>query len=420
MDQKPVIAAVIAAVLVSAIILIAGAYITRHAEPPSEELPDTHIAIGSDDEFASSIAYVSGSGTESNPYVLSITRVDFSSGTGLAISNTSAHFLLKDTEFRFRDVYRDCLLRTGLGVRVVNSSNFVVSNISLIGCDLEVRLCSGFEVSDLPLLYHVATFDNCSDGLLADNRIQEVFIRNSTGIVVRGNLNTTIVLRDCHDSDICQNVIKRSGITMSGCVGCRVYSNEANYVTADDGTIESRISNNHIRNGTNGMHGAIQLNDAENVTVEDNVIEDCEWDAGIQLLYNVVNCTIVGNDISGCYGGISLRGASGCVVYHNNILSSRWSGGYILGNQSRPPDDYYGDYHGGGILDEQGWLNTWDGGYTGGGNYYFDYNGTDLYGGPAQDVPGADGIGDTPLIVYTYLPGDPGVDRFPLMAPFSY
>lgn len=418
MDQKPVVAVVVAAVLVSAFVLIAGGYITRHARQPWEEWSETNITIGSDDEFASSVAFMSGSGTEPNPYVLSITKVDFSFGAGLEISNTSAHFLLKDSEFRFHDLYRDCLVMTGVGVRIFNASNFVVSNISLIGCDLQVSLCSGFEVSDLPLLYHVATFDNCSDGLIADNRIEEVIVTNSTGLGVRGNLNTTIMLRDCHDTDVCENVIMRSGITMSGCVGCRVYSNEAKYVEADEGTIDSQISRNHIKNGTYGMYGAILLDDVENVTVDGNVIEDCEWDPGIQLLYHVVNCTLVGNDISGCYSGITLREASGCVVYHNNIRSSLWSGGYILGEAD--PDALDDDYHGGGILDEQGWLNAWDGGYPGGGNYYFDYNGTDLYGGLAQDVTGADGIGDTPLVVYTYLPGDPGVDHYPLMAPFTY
>jgi parallel beta-helix repeat protein len=127
----------------------------------------------------------------------------------------------------------------------------------------------------------------------------------------------------------------------------------------------------------------------------------------------VVNCTIVRNNISDCYGGIALRDASGCQVYHNNIFSSFWSGGHML---SDPLDS---EYHAGGVLDEQGWLNSWDNGYPGGGNYYFDYNGLDLYSGQTQNIPGRDGIGDTPLVIYTYLPGTPAEDHYPLMVPYA-
>jgi len=44
-------------------------------------------------------------------------------------------------------------------------------------------------------------------------------------------------------------------------------------------------------------------------------------------------------------------------------------------------------------------VNTWDDGYPSGGNYWSDYNGTDLYSGPYQNITGSDGIGDTPYII---------------------
>ncbi|MCZ2856458.1 MAG: hypothetical protein O2U62_05145, partial [Candidatus Bathyarchaeota archaeon] len=42
------------------------------------------------------------------------------------------------------------------------------------------------------------------------------------------------------------------------------------------------------------------------------------------------------------------------------------------------------------------WTNTWDNGYPSGGNYWSDYNGTDYFNGPYQNITGSDGIGDTP------------------------
>ncbi|MFC1817373.1 PKD domain-containing protein, partial [Thermodesulfobacteriota bacterium] len=58
--------------------------------------------------------------------------------------------------------------------------------------------------------------------------------------------------------------------------------------------------------------------------------------------------------------------------------------------------------------------NTWDDGYPSGGNYWDTYTGTDNYNGPTQDIPGADGIGDT-----AYAFGGWGTDNYPLMSPWS-
>ena len=46
--------------------------------------------------------------------------------------------------------------------------------------------------------------------------------------------------------------------------------------------------------------------------------------------------------------------------------------------------------------------NAWDDGYPSGGNWWSDYVGNDLYNGPLQDVPGPDGIGDTPYVINAF------------------
>jgi hypothetical protein len=51
-------------------------------------------------------------------------------------------------------------------------------------------------------------------------------------------------------------------------------------------------------------------------------------------------------------------------------------------------------------------MNAWDDGYPSCGNYWSDYNDTDLNG---------DGIGDTPYIIDTN-----NTDRYPLMSPYWY
>jgi len=60
-------------------------------------------------------------------------------------------------------------------------------------------------------------------------------------------------------------------------------------------------------------------------------------------------------------------------------------------------------------------TNVWDNGYPSGGNYWSDYNGTDLYSGVYQNEPGSDGIGDTPYVI-----DENNVDNYPLIYPYGY
>jgi len=59
-------------------------------------------------------------------------------------------------------------------------------------------------------------------------------------------------------------------------------------------------------------------------------------------------------------------------------------------------------------------TNIWDDGYPSGGNYWSDYNGTDLFSGPYQNITGSDGIGDTPYVI-----DENNRDRYPLMKPWT-
>jgi len=60
-------------------------------------------------------------------------------------------------------------------------------------------------------------------------------------------------------------------------------------------------------------------------------------------------------------------------------------------------------------------VNIWDSGYPSGGNYWSDYNGTDLYSGPYQNKTGSDYIGDIPHVIG--LPAEE--DNYPLMIPYD-
>ena len=148
--------------------------------------------------------------------------------------------------------------------------------------------------------------------------------------------------------------------------GCDIFHNTGNGIVINQlkGEIQRVvIDSNNIQNNSNS---GIQIRNASNIT-----IKDC----------NVIQNTIV---------GINLSSTSNLTVFHNNIVNN--------------PRNAY----------DNG-TNTWNDSYPSGGNYWSDYTGVDNYHGPNQNIPGSDGIGDTPYD----LPCEHAMDWYPLMYPFE-
>jgi parallel beta-helix repeat protein len=130
----------------------------------------------------------------------------------------------------------------------------------------------------------------------------------------------------------------------------------------------------------------------ENIIIRGNEILDNQagtQNYGIEF-YNkhVENCVVDNNYISNHEYGIHITSSPNNTIYHNHFVN----------NTTQAYDDG---------------TNQWDNGYPSGGNYWSDYVGVDENQGEDQDIPGPDGIGDTP---YTIL-GDSNQDRYPLVTP---
>ena len=120
-------------------------------------------------------------------------------------------------------------------------------------------------------------------------------------------------------------------------------------------------------------------------TVSDNFI-------GIGLNASSSRNTIFNNIASDNFVGIGLNTSSSNVIYHNNFIN----------NSHQASDDS---------------TNFWDNTYPSGGNYWSDYAGVDTMSGLNQDIPGADGIGDTP---YDSIDGGTGAqDNYPVIEPIQ-
>ena len=117
------------------------------------------------------------------------------------------------------------------------------------------------------------------------------------------------------------------------------------------------------------------------------IINSQQLGTGMQLC-TTTNSTFMENTITGYYNGIfSYADCANNQLFHNNFLNNR--------------------YH---VWDLDLGVNLWDDGYPAGGNYWSDYTGSDHFSGPNQDVPGADGIGDTLKVV-----PNGNQDRYPFM-----
>ncbi len=202
------------------------------------------------------------------------------------------------------------------------------------------------------------------------------------------------------------------------------YSGTVVHITAHDVSLTGFT----IRNA--GEYG-IRIYYSNNSTLTDNIVITHNWyEVGI-MIYWSNSCFVSGNDVSGGWA-IALVGSYNSKVTENVVFSKGkygirlgWSHGNlvayntILNATAGPPlapswglwSSYYSTDN---IIHHNNFLNNtnqahghnltnfWDNGCE--GNYWSDYNGTDLYG---------DGIGDTPYVIDVN-----NTDNYPLMKPF--
>lgn len=147
-------------------------------------------------------------------------------------------------------------------------------------------------------------------------------------------------------------------------------------------TANSTISGSNISN--NSLGGLI-FDTSGNNMITDNVLSNN--DCGIGFIYptSAIN-TVINNNILNNSRGICFNLSNNNKIYHNNFIDN-----------------------GSSALAFESIGNDFDNGYPGGGNYWDDYNGVDLYNGPAQNQLGSDGIGDSP---YAF---NNGQDNYPFM-----
>ncbi len=262
------------------------------------------------------------------------------------------------------------------GIELTFRSNVTIKNMKITAFEVGIALISS------------------RDSIVSGNNITNNFFY---GIVI----NSLPPLFSSSDNSVSGNTVANNGYSGIG------FARSSNCI----------VSGNNIT--ANTAHG-IELYRFSNGIVSGNCIT-ATLNYGIKLTSSSNNNSVSGNTVTANnYAGIALDYSSNNNSVSGNTVANNGYG-ILLGRfEGSSPDynlichnDFIGNSNNVNIVNGSG--NAWDDGYPSGGNYWSDYAGVDLYGGPNQNEIGSDGIGDTPYII-----NSGNSDGYPLMKPFPW
>jgi parallel beta-helix repeat protein len=308
--------------------------------------PHSQIIITGNSEFTIGNGVLSGDGTAGSPFVISGWDVATGSSYAIFIRNTTAFFILENISIQTSSFHS--------GIGLSNVTNGLVRNITCTG--------NGDLLYATQLTYCDVVLNNVTGG----------------GIGISDSSNCTAMYNTMNSASG-GSLFFHSSENCSA-IGDDVAGSNFGIILDDSHDCTAMLNN------ASGCNDGIYLSNSFNCSVFRNRVHNSTYE-GIWL-DNCYSCIVSQNWVyHNLMDGFILSGCTGVKVYHNSIIQ----------NTNQAFDNSFAD------------DNYWDNGYPSGGNYWSNYGGVDLYSGPNQNIPGADGIGDTSFFF--------GRDRYPLMGP---
>jgi nitrous oxidase accessory protein len=234
------------------------------------------------------------------------------------------------------------------------------------------------------------------DNVVAFNDEVGILIESSSGIEISGNILESNGDYGVNVQASSSSILSDNNVTDNG-LGIYLYYSTENTVmnnklnNVDDIQLWRSHDNNMSHNDMTGAWNGFELfSSTRNMITYNSIVGRERYGF---FMFNSNSNIITGNNIiRNSWGGMRLWRSYYNLIYHNNLI-----------NNSLPQASFT----------LQGPINSWDDGYPSGGSYWSDYNGTDMFSGPNQDLPESDGIGDTPYIIDEY-----NQDNYPTMVPY--
>jgi parallel beta-helix repeat protein len=204
------------------------------------------------------------------------------------------------------------------------------------------------------------------------------------------------------------NFVTGNNVAANG-YGIYLLGSYHNVITGNNATANSNggislspADNNIISaNSASGNAHGIELWASSNNAVSQNNVTANNYGIYVNLLYSRRSIfpssknTIVANNVQNNKVALDFGGTSNNTVYHNSFIGNSFQVG----------------------IDATSLDNTWNYAYPSGGNFWSNYNGTDVHCGPYQNESGSDGIGDTPCVIDALYTSN--IDHYPLTNPWT-
>jgi parallel beta-helix repeat protein len=414
--------------------------------PPT--CPNAHdpIFINENVNFTAANGVTGGSGTFFDPYEIEGWTIDAStSGNGgVFIANTDAHFVVSNvcvlsgslnppmidnpgitfSNVKYGFLHNSLSDLNSYGLAIIDSESIGVEDViltqnggALTNPSMRIAGSSYVLISQNEIVPAVPLADGISVGGSSEVEVKNnivtsamfgIVVTGSSSILVEGNTASNsldgIYVYESQDVHLNSNVV----FPVSG-YGINVYKSSDITITGNAGgggsqgikasiTVENLVIQGNEFYGS--TFGGINVNTDDAIIIGNkvhgngdgiHVVGDGALIFGNDASHNELrgiwlagstNATVIGNTVSYndaqsySLGICVCNGATGTVLHHNNIISNPDQAKDLVGPES-----------------------AWHNGYPSGGNYWSDYAGVDDKNGPNQDLPGSDGIGDTPYII---------------------
>ncbi len=258
---------------------------------------------------------------------------------------------------------------SGYGFVLSGINNVTIRNTEIRGFNVGIWVSSSF--------YNKISGNTVEDNNWHGIQLHESSYNNITGNTVKNNnAYSGVWLEYSSFNTVSGNTIKNNIKGPEG-FGVRLWAWSSN----------NTVSLNSITNHICGV--GLNAWSSSNTISRNNITDNMDY--GVSLSKSSYGI-ITGNTIINSSCGIRLYDSLDNHIHHNNFINNT-------------QQVYFYIYiH----------ANFWDDGYPSGGNYWSDYKGADLYGGPYQNETGSDGIGDEPYVI-----DEDNQDNYPLMNPYT-